>query len=114
MPTRRLHRERAPPLRLTAPLKRAILTAYGVPASQGRHYELDHLVELGAGGSSDGRNLWPEPDQDAGRYARSEYVHNDKDELESRAHDALCSGSMSLAAVQTEMAGDWTQLATLP
>lgn len=103
-----------PPLDVTAPAKRAILAAYGVPGSEASQYELDHLVELGAGGSSDVRNLWPEPNHDAQRYVRNEYVHNDKDELESRAHDALCRGSMTLAGVQTAMAGDWTTLATLP
>lgn len=101
-----------PPLSLTAPMKRAIMAAYGIPATDATRYELDHLVELSAGGSSDVRNLWPEPNSDAQRSTRNEYVHNDKDELESRMHDALCRGTMSLTAVQTAMAGDWTSLAT--
>ncbi len=101
-----------PPLNVTAPMKRAILAAYGIPASDASHYELDHLVELSAGGSSDVRNLWPQPNRDAQRFNRNEYVHNDKDELESRMHDALCRGTMTLTAVQTAMAGDWTSLAT--
>jgi hypothetical protein len=46
---------------LTEPLKRELLAACGIPAGQISHYELDHLIDLGAGGASDLRNLWPEP-----------------------------------------------------
>lgn len=90
------------------------MAAYGVPWSQRRHYELDHLIELSAGGASDVRNLWPEPNDDANEYRRGTYVHNDKDQVEALTFDALCSGRVSLGTVQRRIASNWTTaLATL-
>src|SRR5262249_58808625 len=65
-----------PPEALTEPAKRALLAAYGIPANQISHYELDHLIDLAAGGASDIRNLWPEPNT-MRQFQPSSYVHND-------------------------------------
>jgi hypothetical protein len=100
-----------PPLELTEAIKYKLLAAYGVPASQISDYELDHLVPESAGGSSSTYNLWPEPNDDAGHYPRSEYVANDKDELEHRAWEALCDHQAKLRRTQRAMATNWTQLA---
>jgi hypothetical protein len=100
-----------PPLELTEALKYRMLAAYGVPASKVRDYELDHLVSESAGGSSSTFNLWPEPNDDAGRYPRSEYVANDKDEIEHRAWEAVCDHQAKLRHVQRAMATNWTRLA---
>ena len=90
------------------------MAAYGVPWSQAHRYELDHLIELSAGGSYDTRNLWPEPNDDAHEYQRGPYVHNDKDQVEAVTFDALCSGTAALAAVQQAVATNWsTALAVL-
>lgn len=78
-----------------------------MPWSQGRHYELDHLIELSAGGASDVRNLWPEKGT-LTRYRASRYVHNDKDAVEAITHDAICAGTATLNAVQHDVAHDWT------
>jgi len=97
-----------PPERLTEPVKKQIMAAYGVPWSQAHHYELDHLIELSAGGASDTRNLWPEPNDDAHQYKRGTYVHNDKDQVEAVTFDAICSGTAALATVQKAVATNWS------
>lgn len=97
-----------PPERLTELVKKQIMAAYGIPWNQAHHYELDHLIELSAGGASDTRNLWPEPNDDAHQYKRGNYVHNDKDQVEAVTFDALCTGRATLAAVQKAVSSDWT------
>jgi hypothetical protein len=97
-----------PPERLTEPVKKQIMAAYDIPWSQAHRYELDHLVELSAGGASDTRNLWPEPNGDAHQYKRGTYVHNDKDQVEAVTFDAVCSGTAKLTTVQKAVATDWS------
>ena len=96
-----------PPESLTEPVKLQLLDAYGVPRSQAGQYELDHLEPLDVGGASDVGNLWPEPNQDAQTQHRSAFVHNDKDAIEAKLRDLICSGAVSLGAVQRAMASDW-------
>lgn len=48
-----------PPESVTNAIKRRLLVAYGIPAADISRYELDHLVELSGGGSSDVRNAPP-------------------------------------------------------
>jgi hypothetical protein len=97
-----------PPERITEPAKKQIMAAYGIPWSQAHRYELDHLIELSAGGASDTRNLWPEPNDDAHQYRRGTYVHNDKDQVEAVTFDAICSGKAKLATAQKAIASNWT------
>jgi len=100
-----------PPEAMTEALKYKMLAAYGVPGSKIGEYELDHVVSVSLGGSSSTYNLWPEPNVDAGRYARSEYVANDKDEIEHRAWEAVCDYQDKLGRTQRTMATNWTKLA---
>jgi len=44
---------------------------------------------LSTGRSSATRDRWSEPNNDAHQCTCDEYFHNDKDKLESKAHDAL-------------------------
>lgn len=62
-------------------------------------YEYDHLVPLELGGSSDVRNLWPEP------YAGGSYT---KDGVETRLNHVVCSGQVTLEAAQQAIATNWT------
>lgn len=96
-----------PPERLTEDAKYAMLRAYGVPEADADRYELDHLVPLSAGGASDLRNLWPEPNVNR-QYPATAFVHNDKDAVEAYAFTALCDHQTSVSAVQRAMAADWT------
>jgi hypothetical protein len=100
-----------PPVEITQTAKRRLLAAYGVPAANIRDYELDHLIELNAGGASDVRNLWPEPNV-MRRFEASTYVRNDKDAVEAYTFDAVCDHRVTVSAVQRAMAGDWTTAVT--
>jgi DMSO/TMAO reductase YedYZ molybdopterin-dependent catalytic subunit len=96
-----------PPRALTDAIKMKILAAYGIPERETQNYELDHLIELAAGGSSDVRNLWPQPDTTK-RYPRSQYVRNDKDVIEAYTFHAACAGIVKLSDVQRKMSTNWT------
>jgi len=98
-----------PPSSLTGPMKLRLLAAYGIDPGNVAAYELDHLVPLEDGGSSDVRNLWPEANVFLTAH-RSTYVHNDKDAAEAAQRPLVCSGRVSVGAVQTAMATDWTTL----
>jgi hypothetical protein len=98
-----------PPESLTEPAKLRAMAAYDArgPASG---YEFDHLVPLELGGSSDLRNLWPEPE--AGSPSQFDSTDTDglnaKDGVEDRLHAAVCSGRVPLVAAQTAIGSDWT------
>jgi hypothetical protein len=98
-----------PPAAMTEAAKKKIMAAYGIPWSEASKYELDHEVELAAGGASDVRNLWPEPNTFvSGQAKESSFVHNDKDQVEADIFDALCTGKVDLVEAQNTMAEDWT------
>lgn len=69
--------------------------AYGIPA--GTAGELDHLIPLELGGSSDITNLWPEPGP----------VPNAKDAVENDLRADVCAGELSLAAARQAIAANW-------
>lgn len=83
------------------------MRAYGVDAPA-RDYEFDHLVPLEIGGSSDMRNMWPEPDDHP-----SPHFANSKDIVEDELHDLVCDASrrrayLPLSVAQMLIASDWT------
>lgn len=89
-----------PPESYTEPLKREQMGRYGDSGSMSG-YEEDHLIPLELGGSpADPKNLWPEPGASP----------NPKDDVEYAANRAVCSGEMSLAFAQREIAIDWVSL----
>lgn len=84
-----------PPSRETTRAKYGVVRpAYGstVPG------ELDHLIPLELGGSSDITNLWPED----GR------IPNPKDSDEGTLRRAVCSGRVTLIAARRAIARNWT------
>ena len=87
-----------PPVSITEPAKYQSMSAYSSPGTAS-DYEYDHLVPLELGGSSDVRNLWPEP------YAGGSYT---KDGVETRLNSVVCSGQVTLAAAQQAIATNWT------
>ena len=91
-----------PPAAYTEALKRTQLVQYGEPGPLSA-YEEDHLVPLEVGGApSDPRNLWPQP-----RTGPPGETAADKDQVESRQHDAVCAGTTTLAAAQAIFMTDW-------
>jgi len=96
-----------PPESLTEPFKYESMRAYGAGGSVSA-YELDHLVPLEVGGSSDTRNLWPELDDHP-----APDVANSKDQVEGELHDLVCDALtvgpyLPLATAQMLIASDWT------
>jgi hypothetical protein len=64
-------------------------------------YELDYLITPELGGSADRENLWPE------RYTSRTWNARVKDELEEMLPRLVCTGNVSLAAAQRDIATDW-------
>jgi hypothetical protein len=91
-----------PPESVSNAIKRRLLAAYGIPVADIGRYELDHLVELSDGGSSDVRNLWPEN-------RRGLFNAGDKDRLEVYLRNQVCAGRMSLRAAQQAVATNWVK-----
>lgn len=91
-----------PPPSVTEPMKLASMKAYGFTDSPS-NYEYDHLIPLELGGApKDVNNLWPEPGYGAENF-------NEKDKLENYLHSMVCSGSMTLARAQHEIAANWLE-----
>lgn len=88
-----------PPVSFTNELKKEQIAAYGYTDTNLRDYEEDHLISLELGGSpADPKNLWPEPGGSP----------NPKDKVENRCRDMVCTGHISLALAQKEIAANWT------
>jgi hypothetical protein len=68
--------------------ERAILRNYGLATFTGRDGEKDHRVPLVLGGTTDRRNIWPEP------WGPGEFAHreNAKDKLEDAILRRVCKG----------------------
>jgi hypothetical protein len=90
-----------PPTSYTTPLKRTLMLAYGYAGQTLADYELDHLISLELGGAPrDPANLWPEPWTGLAN-ARQ------KDVVENSLHSQVCSGALTLADAQQQIATDW-------
>lgn len=90
-----------PPVTYTEPLKRRLMTAYGIPKTASlRGYEMDHLIPLELGGDPTSvDNLWPEPGASP----------NTKDTVESVGREAVCrkTNPLPLTTAQVAIAKDW-------
>jgi len=98
-----------PPASYTTGLKIRQLRQYGWSDQNPADYEEDHLISLEIGGHPrDPNNLWPEPWENKGaRLAATGTGAESKDVVENRCHRAVCSGQISLAEAQQEIATDW-------
>jgi hypothetical protein len=85
---------------ISAALGEKVFKEYGIRHPRPRAYEVDYLIDPELGGSNDIQNLWPEP------YS-STWNARVKDALEDRLHDLVCSGEISLATAQQEIATNW-------
>ena len=78
-------------------LKQGIYAEYGIASHAPASYEVDHLVSLELGGNNSAANLWPEISPG----------YHEKDGIENRLHDAVCSGAVSLHTAQVQIAREW-------
>jgi hypothetical protein len=80
--------------------KNQVYAEYDIKSHRTGEYEVDHLISLEIGGSNDIANLWPEP-------ANPRPGFHEKDQVENYLHDQVCSGAMSLAQAQEQIATNW-------
>jgi hypothetical protein len=83
--------------------KDQVYAEYGIASHTEGQYEVDHLISLELGGSNDISNLWPES-------AEPRPGFHEKDKVENYLHDQVCSGQMSLAQAQQQIASDWVSV----
>jgi len=87
--------------------KHQVEVEYGLAAKgYGSTLEIDHLVSLELGGSNDIANLFPEE----ATFSNGNPGFHVKDKLENKLHDLVCSGAMTLSAIQHGIASDWQAL----
>jgi hypothetical protein len=86
---------------VSSEVHRETFSEYGIsyPQRWGA-YEVDHLIPLELGGDNAIGNLWPESAQPVPGF-------HEKDRVENYLHRQVCSGAMSLADAQRQIATDW-------
>jgi|SRR6187402_3179824 len=85
-----------------ASIQNAVMEEYGLPRGRAnQNYQIDYLVNPQLGGTSDLKNLWPEPEHEGVWNARA------KDELEKHLHKMVCDRTVDLTVAQREIATDW-------
>jgi len=80
--------------------KEQVYAEYGIFSRTAGEYEVDHFVSLELGGSNDISNLFPEA-------ANPTPGFHEKDKVENYLHSQLCSGAITLAEAQRQIATDW-------
>lgn len=80
-----------------------VYAEYGIASHAKGQYEVDHLISLELGGSNSIANLWPEA-------ANATPGFHEKDQVENYLHEQVCSGAISLATAQYEIAHDWPSI----
>ena len=90
----------ARPRLVLASVGKQVFAEYGIRNPQPRRYELDYLIDPALGGSTDTRNLWPQP------YSAQWNAHV-KDALEEHLRELVCAGKITLAQAQQDISIDW-------
>jgi len=93
---------------VTAAVRNSVYNSYGMQWNKAPcPCELDYLIPLELGGSSDARNLWPQPT------CTFPWNSKEKDQLEGRLHSDVCSGALEgaleLKVAQQEIAANWIE-----
>lgn len=81
-------------------LKIRVTRAYGISTVPFSKIELDHLIPLSLGGSSDVKNLWPQ-------FRAGPANVEDKDAIAAALNQQVCSGRRGLREAQRAMATNW-------
>jgi hypothetical protein len=94
-------KKNTPPASVTDPIKASQVVHGPYADKDPTHYVEDELIPVELGGApADPRNLWPQrPD-----------MATLKDREETRLHNAVCNGQMTLAAAQLELLQNWGPL----
>jgi hypothetical protein len=86
---------------IPASVREEVFREYGMSAARPQNFEVDFLITPELGGSSDIRNLWPEP------YRAPVWNAHVKDQLEDRLRDMVCNGEIDLGTAQRDISTDW-------
>lgn len=89
-----------PPQEVTYRLKIRVTRDYGIPDVPFSEVELDHLIPLSLGGSSEVANLWPQR-------RTGPYDVEDKDAVAERLNRKVCRGQLGLREAQQAIATNW-------
>lgn len=84
-----------------ASTEQAVFREYGVGKGSKGNYQVDYLISPQLGGTSDIRNLWPQP------YGETVWNARAKDRLEDKLHRMVCDHEIDLPLAQKEIARDW-------
>ncbi len=96
-----------PPPSYTSALKVQQIGEYGYTTTSTAVYEEDHLIPLELGGApSDPRNLWPEP-YSVNLADGTPVGARVKDAYETLLRQAVCAGTISLAAARARIGDQW-------
>jgi hypothetical protein len=79
----------------------SVFQNYGIRNPQPRAYEVDYLITPALGGSTDIRNLWPQP------YSAGTWNARIKDALEDHLHQLVCGGELELSTAQSDISTNW-------
>lgn len=83
-------------------LKAQGIIDYGYSDTNMSDYEEDHFIPLELGGSpTDPKNLWPEPHSGTKNSTT-------KDGVETKLKNAVCKGTVTLAAARSAIKNNWT------
>ncbi|MDE1177380.1 MAG: zf-HC2 domain-containing protein [Edaphobacter sp.] len=92
--------DKDPPVPATT--AQSVFREYGLSArSKQKNFQVDYLISPQLGGTSQIRNLWPEP------YERTIWNARVKDALEDRLHMLVCKREIELSDAQHAIATDW-------
>jgi hypothetical protein len=96
------------PQYVSAEVQQKVYAAYGLPEGNRTGYcytpegcSLNRLIPMTLGGTNDPKNLWVQPNDQA--------IWNShiKTELETRLHEMVCQGEITLGEAQQAIATDW-------
>jgi hypothetical protein len=90
-------------------LKKKVYKSYGLSGNNTSYCavedgcEVDHLVNLGIGGSNSIKNLWPQP------YSGSLWNARKKDALENKLRRLVCSKQLDIKVAQDAISKNWIE-----
>jgi hypothetical protein len=87
---------------VSANKKDQVYNNYGVLTRLKGEWEMDHIIPLTLCGSNDALNLFPQP-------AEPKLGFHEKDWLEVKGRDLVCSGNISLQEAQVRIASNWIE-----
>ncbi len=89
-------------------VKRKVYAAYGIRHHTRGQYEVDHVVALEDGGA----NVGPHGEATANLFPQPYHGTNNarvKDRLENRFRVLICSGRLTMASAQHQLASNWVR-----